>query len=55
MRVIKLLSAWGIIVSTIGGANAQAIDWTKIDGIFGRTQPSAAPFIATVFLDQTCR
>src|SRR5260370_4517938 len=37
MRVIKLLSACGIIVSTVAGAHAQAIDWTKIDGIFGRT------------------
>ena len=37
MRVIKLLGACGIIVSTVAGAHAQAIDWTKIDGIFGRT------------------
>src|SRR5262245_10075009 len=37
MRVIKLLSACSIIASTIAGADAQAIDWTKIDGIFGRT------------------
>jgi hypothetical protein len=35
MRV-KLLGACGIIVSTIAGAQAQAIDWAKIDGIFGR-------------------
>jgi hypothetical protein len=37
MRVIKLLSACSIIASTVAGAHAQAIDWTKIDGIFGRT------------------
>src|SRR5258707_4423644 len=37
MRALKLLSACGIIVSTAAGAHAQAIDWTKIDGIFGRT------------------
>jgi hypothetical protein len=37
MRVIKLLSACGIIMSAIAGAYAQAIDWAKIDGIFGRT------------------
>src|SRR5262245_30541849 len=37
MRVIKLLSACSIIASTIAGADAQAIDWAKIDGILGRT------------------
>jgi hypothetical protein len=37
MRIIKLLGACGIIASTAVGAHAQAIDWTKIDGIFGRT------------------
>src|SRR5712672_1682899 len=37
MRVIKLLSACSIIASTVAGAHAQAIDWTKIDGVFGRT------------------
>jgi hypothetical protein len=37
MRVIKLLAACGIALSTAGGAHAQAIDWAKIDGIFGRT------------------
>src|SRR5262245_59386959 len=37
MRVIKLLSACSIIASTIAGAHAQAIDWNKVDGIFGRT------------------
>ncbi len=39
MRVIKLLSACGIVLSTAAGAHAQAIDWAKIDGIFGRTGP----------------
>ena len=37
MRVIKLLSACGIVLTTAVGAQAQAIDWAKIDGIFGRT------------------
>src|ERR1700745_2688168 len=36
MRVIKLLSACAVVLSTAAGAQAQAIDWTKIDGIFGR-------------------
>jgi len=26
-----------MVVSTAAGAHAQAIDWTKIDGIFART------------------
>src|SRR6266481_9008570 len=39
MRVIKLLSACGIVLSTAAGAHAQAIDWAKIDGIFGRAGP----------------
>jgi hypothetical protein len=37
MRALKLLSVCAIIVSSVAGAHAQAIDWTKIDGIFGRT------------------
>src|ERR1700745_3629583 len=37
MRVIKLLSACAVVLSTAAGAQAQAIDWAKIDGILGRT------------------
>ncbi len=37
MRIIKLLAACGIALSMASGAHAQAIDWAKIDGIFGRT------------------
>jgi uncharacterized protein DUF1259 len=37
MRVIKLLAAYGVVLSTTAGAHAQAIDWAKIDGILGRT------------------
>jgi Domain of Unknown Function (DUF1259) len=37
MRVMKLLAACGVVLSTAAGAHAQAIDWTKIDGILGRT------------------
>jgi hypothetical protein len=37
MRIVKLLAACGVALSTAGGAHAQAIDWAKIDGIFGRT------------------
>jgi hypothetical protein len=37
MRVIKLLSACAIVLSTAAAAHAQAIDWAKIDGILGRT------------------
>jgi hypothetical protein len=37
MRIIKLLAACGVVLSTAAGAQAQAIDWTKIDGILGRT------------------
>ena len=37
MRVIKLLAACGVVLSTAASAHAQAIDWAKIDGIFGRT------------------
>src|SRR5258708_29357175 len=37
MRIIKLLAACGVVLSTAASAHAQAIDWTKIDGIFGRT------------------
>jgi len=37
MRVIRLLAACGVVLSTAAGAHAQAIDWAKIDGILGRT------------------
>src|SRR5262249_43937295 len=37
MRVIKLLSACAVVLSAAASAQAQAIDWAKIDGVFGRT------------------
>src|SRR5262252_1435879 len=37
MRIINLLAACGVVLSTVAGAHAQAIDWAKIDGILGRT------------------
>jgi hypothetical protein len=37
MRVIQLVTACGVVLSTAAAANAQAIDWAKIDGIFART------------------
>src|SRR6516225_8284223 len=37
MRIIKLLAACGVVLTTAAGADAQAIDWAKIDGILGRT------------------
>jgi Domain of Unknown Function (DUF1259) len=37
MRLVKLLTACGVVLSTAATANAQAIDWAKIDGIFGRS------------------
>jgi Domain of Unknown Function (DUF1259) len=36
MRAIPFAAACGMIFSTVT-ANAQAIDWVKVDGIFGRT------------------
>src|SRR5262245_59996656 len=41
MRIIILLAACGLVLSTAAGAHAQPIDWAKIDGIFGRTGPVA--------------
>ena len=37
MRIVKIAAACGALLSTIATADAQAIDWAKIDGIFGRT------------------
>jgi hypothetical protein len=37
MRLVKLLTACGVVLSTAAAAHAQGIDWAKIDGIFGRT------------------
>jgi hypothetical protein len=37
MRVIQLVTACGVVLSTTAAANAQSIDWAKIDTTFGRT------------------
>jgi hypothetical protein len=37
IRIIQIVTACGAFLSTIAAADAQAIDWAKIDGIFGRT------------------
>jgi hypothetical protein len=37
MRIIKIAAACGAVLSTIATADAQGIDWAKIDGILGRT------------------
>jgi hypothetical protein len=37
MRIVKIAAACGAVLSTIATADAQGIDWAKIDGIFGRT------------------
>jgi len=37
MRIVKIAAACGALLSTIATADAQAIDWAKIDCIFGRT------------------
>ena len=37
MRIVKIAAACGAVLSTIAAADAQGIDWAKIDGIFGRT------------------
>jgi hypothetical protein len=37
MRAIQLLTACSVVVSTSAAANAQGIDWAKIDTTFGRT------------------
>ena len=34
-----ILAACGAVLSTVAAADAQGIDWAKIDGIFGRTGP----------------
>src|SRR6266704_66176 len=36
MRVIQLVTACGVVLSTATATQAQSIDWAKIDGIFGR-------------------
>jgi len=37
MRVIQLVTACGVALATVATAEAQGIDWTKIDATFGRT------------------
>jgi hypothetical protein len=36
IRAIQIVTACGAFLSAVTAANAQAIDWAKIDGIFGR-------------------
>jgi hypothetical protein len=35
--MFRILAASGAVLSTVAAAEAQSIDWAKIDGIFGRT------------------
>ncbi len=37
--MFRILAACGAVLSTVTAAEAQGIDWAKIDGIFGRTGP----------------
>jgi hypothetical protein len=37
MRMVQLATACGFVLSTIVAADAQSIDWAKIDTAFGRT------------------
>jgi hypothetical protein len=37
--MFRTLAACGVVLSTVAAADAQGIDWAKIDGIFGRTGP----------------
>jgi len=37
MRIVNIAAACGAVLSTIATADAQGIDWAKVDGIFGRT------------------
>src|SRR5215470_12875489 len=37
--MFRTLAVCGAVLSTVGAADAQSIDWAKIDGIFGRTGP----------------
>jgi hypothetical protein len=37
VRIIQIVTACGAFLSTVAAADAQAVDWAKIDGIFGRS------------------
>ncbi len=37
IATFRSLAACGAVLSTVAAANAQSIDWAKVDGIFGRT------------------
>jgi hypothetical protein len=37
--MFRILAACGAVLSTVAAADAQGIDWAKIDGIFGRSGP----------------
>ncbi len=37
ISMFRCLAACGAVLSTVAAADAQSIDWAKVDGIFGRT------------------
>jgi Domain of Unknown Function (DUF1259) len=37
IATFRSLAACGAVLSTVAAADAQSIDWAKVDGIFGRT------------------
>jgi len=37
MNILRIFAACGAVLSTVAAADAQSIDWAKIDGILGRT------------------
>src|SRR5580693_9869204 len=36
-NMLRNLAACAVVLSTVAAADAQSIDWAKVDGIFGRT------------------
>src|SRR5581483_3406745 len=37
MKIFRILAACGAVLSTVAAADAQGVDWAKVDGILGRT------------------
>ena len=50
MRVIQLVTACGLVLSTATAAEAQGIDWAKIDGIFGSYTFKGKPSVTYPFV-----
>ena len=55
MHGLQLLTIFGVALAIAAAADAQEIDWKKVDAALGRQRVSPAMCIDTGFLGPICR